>query len=71
MNKKPFNPEKYNMKICPYCSGEGYIQQPNRQCCQKCGGFGYIKKEGEEDKPTASRAGNQGSLLPPGKVTEQ
>ncbi len=67
---KVFNPEKYNMKICSRCNGQGYIQLPNRKCCPECGGFAYIKKEEKEDKPTLSSAGNQDFPLPPGKGME-
>jgi DnaJ-class molecular chaperone len=49
MNKKIFNPDKYNMEVCPYCNSHGYVQDPNRQCCPKCGGFGFIKKEAKQD----------------------
>ncbi|MBM4349262.1 MAG: hypothetical protein FJ106_05160 [Deltaproteobacteria bacterium] len=42
--KKLFNSEKYGMIICPICTGNGYIQNPERQCCPKCGGFGFIRK---------------------------
>ena len=42
---KSFDPEKYDMSLCPLCDGEGFIINPKRECCQKCGGFGLIKKE--------------------------
>jgi DnaJ-class molecular chaperone len=52
MNKKIFNPENYDMVICPFCDSHGYIQNPERECCPKCGGFGFIKKEAKENKNT-------------------
>jgi len=71
MNKKAFNPEKYNMKVCACCRGKGHIEDPNRQCCPECGGFGYVKKEGEEDKSSIGTAGDQRFVLPPEKVPER
>ena len=50
MNKKIFNPENYDMFICPRCNSHGYIRNPERQCCPKCGGFGFIKKEAKQTK---------------------
>jgi len=47
--KKIFDPNKYGMAICQYCTGNGYIYYPKRQCCPKCGGFGLIKKKDERD----------------------
>jgi len=49
MNKKIFNPENYDMFICPCCNSHGYIRNPERQCCPECGGFGFIKKEAKEE----------------------
>jgi len=54
MKKKNFNPEKYDMVICPCCNGHGYIQNGKRQCCPKCGGFGFIKREKEKDTNTSA-----------------
>jgi len=42
---KTFDPQKYDMLLCPLCDGEGFIINPKRKCCPKCGGFGLIKKE--------------------------
>jgi RecJ-like exonuclease len=50
MNKKIFNPEDYDMVICPCCDSHGYIQNPEHQCCPKCGGFGFVKKEAKENR---------------------
>jgi DnaJ-class molecular chaperone len=47
---KNFNPQRYDMALCPLCEGKGFIINPERQCCQRCGGFGFIKKETEEKK---------------------
>jgi hypothetical protein len=56
MKKKIFNPEHYDMFICPYSDSHGYIQDPERQCCPKCVGFGFIKKEanGNENISTSN-----------------
>jgi hypothetical protein len=50
MSKKIFNPENYDMFICPCCNSHGYIRNPERQCCPECGGFGFIKKGLKEGK---------------------
>jgi DnaJ-class molecular chaperone len=41
-----FNPEKYNMAICPLCKGNGKLpKNPDGfDVCRRCGGFGLIKK---------------------------
>jgi DnaJ-class molecular chaperone len=43
---KTFNPEKYNMGICPLCKGNGKLpKHPDGfDVCRRCGGFGLIKK---------------------------
>ena len=47
MDKK-FNPEKYEMTVCPICEGYGRISYSDgAQVCQNCGGFGFVKKEGK------------------------
>jgi DnaJ-class molecular chaperone len=45
IRNRSFNPEKYDMVVCPVCKSNGYVANPKRQCCPKCGGFGFIKKE--------------------------
>ena len=50
MKKRIFNPENYDMVICPWCESHGYIQNPKRQCCPKCGGFGFVKKEATQNE---------------------
>jgi DnaJ-class molecular chaperone len=42
-----FNPEKYGMIFCPYCSGSGrsFAGAQRVNVCNVCGGFGLIKKE--------------------------
>ena len=44
---KTFDPEKYNMALCPLCKGEGRLaKNPDGfDVCKECGGFGFIKKE--------------------------
>ena len=44
---KIFNPEKYNMVLCPLCKGKGRLpKNPDGfDVCRKCEGFGFIKKE--------------------------
>jgi DnaJ-class molecular chaperone len=46
---KAFNPEKYNMVLCPQCKGRGKtVKKPHGfDVCTRCGGFGLIKKDGE------------------------
>ena len=56
MNKKIFNPENYDMVICPCCNGKGYTQTPKRQCCPKCRGFGLVRKETEKDWNTSTNS---------------
>jgi len=65
MNKKIFNPEDYDMVICPCCNSHGYIQNPQRECCPKCGGFGFIKRELQEDMSTSPIIGNGKGGNPP------
>ena len=57
MDKKVFNPRKYGMVICQYCTGTGYIHHPKRQCCLKCGGFGFVKKGADKDMNTFTNGG--------------
>jgi len=64
MNKKTFDPKKYGMVICPWCNGDGYTRNPNRQCCPKCGGFGLIKNEPKEDMNTSPIIGDGEVSLP-------
>jgi len=45
--EKIFNPAKYQMAICKYCNGHGYVYYPERRVCPKCEGFGLIKQEEE------------------------
>ena len=42
-----FDPERYGMRICPECKGQGSLLQDSEslKVCPKCGGFGLIKKE--------------------------
>jgi len=44
---KRFNPNKYGMIFCPYCSGCGrsFADAQGVNVCNVCGGFGLIKKE--------------------------
>jgi hypothetical protein len=44
-----FNPEKYNMALCPLCEGKGKLpRNPNGfEVWNECEGFGFIKKESE------------------------
>jgi DnaJ-class molecular chaperone len=45
---KTFDPEKYEMTICPLCQGDGKLPNPTEEIgvCKKCGGFGLIRKKG-------------------------
>ncbi|HUL30877.1 MAG TPA: hypothetical protein VLZ03_10545 [Thermodesulfobacteriota bacterium] len=49
-----FDPEKYGMRFCIECDGNGKLLIDSRdvEVCPKCGGFGYIKKEklGDPDR---------------------
>jgi DnaJ-class molecular chaperone len=47
--KKSFDPEKYDMVICPLCNGDGELAEDpgGGNVCANCGGFGMIKNEKE------------------------
>jgi len=43
-----FNPEKYEMTVCPICEGCGRISfSDDAQVFQHCGGFGFLRKQGK------------------------
>jgi DnaJ-class molecular chaperone len=45
--EKSFDPEKYEMTLCPLCQGDGKLPKPPEgfEVCKECGGFGLIKKK--------------------------
>jgi len=46
--EKIFDPEKYEMTICPAWDGYGLIRSSDDvKVCENCGGFGFIKKNGK------------------------
>ena len=59
MDKK-FNPEKYQMMVCPVSDGQGRIGtlDDDVKVCKNCGGFGFIRKERKaydrKDKPIST-----------------
>jgi hypothetical protein len=50
--KKSFDPEKYDMVLCPLCNGDGKLPEDSggAKICADCGGFGLIKN-GKEGSP--------------------
>jgi DnaJ-class molecular chaperone len=45
-----FDPQKYEMAVCPVCQGKGKFKKPEGfDICKKCWGFGFVKMEPEGD----------------------
>ena len=46
---KSFNPEKYEMILCPSCKGAGKSSDEDGEVkvCNQCGGFKWVKKEND------------------------
>ena len=61
---KTFNPDKFNMALCPICNGKGKLpKNPNGfDACRRCGGFGLIKKESEIFKKSEVNSQSQSKI---------